>query len=205
MRFNVKSSPTGFLQGRREERRFESRLYHTGKHSLWACDSYQESLDTWDWHHAAWQALWRHSFAWLDEHTLLQKLCCWFEDAYIRVYLGRKFSCLGSLPFPRAYHRAFEKGVERKAEQQLTECTTQRPKISKNIQTYTVVGPRASGPVFSSVFPSFLPMNSMARKGMYVKCEWDQPERDSRCDGWKHKSLLESSLRSVSSCSHVDI
>lgn len=36
MRFNAKSSPTGFLQGRREERSFESGLYHTCKHSLWA-------------------------------------------------------------------------------------------------------------------------------------------------------------------------
>lgn len=36
MRFNAKSAPTGFMQVRREERDFESGLYHTGKHSLWA-------------------------------------------------------------------------------------------------------------------------------------------------------------------------
>lgn len=36
MRFNAKSSSTGSLQGRREERGFESGLYHTCKHTLWA-------------------------------------------------------------------------------------------------------------------------------------------------------------------------
>lgn len=36
MKFNAKSAPTGFSRVRREERGFESGLYHTGKHSLWA-------------------------------------------------------------------------------------------------------------------------------------------------------------------------
>lgn len=85
--------------------------------------------------------------------------------------IGQKIQWLGYLPFPRAYHSAFEKGVEMKAVQQPTECTTQRTKIDKRIQTYTVVGPCVSGPVFSSVLPSLLPMNSMARKGLCIKWE----------------------------------